>query len=88
MLFWQTLEYVPRVADLFEQARNSPNFQNLTHTRRLVELHKGRLRFPLASPDAQYSCDERYVPGGDDDTPLFILLCFAWANGVNAQQLE
>ncbi|KAF8056254.1 hypothetical protein HT031_006442 [Scenedesmus sp. PABB004] len=63
MLFWQQLEYVPTVADLFELATRNALFARLPNTRRLVEIAGGALRFPLMPPGrAQTECDESCDP--------------------------
>uniref|UniRef100_A0A383W8X9 Glycosyl transferase CAP10 domain-containing protein n=1 Tax=Tetradesmus obliquus TaxID=3088 RepID=A0A383W8X9_TETOB len=63
LLFWQQLEYVPSVADLFDQAQHNPMIANLPNTRRLVEIRRNVLRFPLMPPGRlQTDCDEGCDP--------------------------
>lgn len=58
LLFWQQLEYVPSVQDIFDQARNHPGIAKVPHTRRLVEIRNNTLRFPLMLPGKkQTECD-------------------------------
>eukprot|EP00878_Enallax_costatus_P039668 GHUV01045544.1.p1 GENE.GHUV01045544.1~~GHUV01045544.1.p1 ORF type:complete len:452 (+),score=103.73 GHUV01045544.1:108-1463(+) len=72
LLFWQQLEYIPTVQDLFHQARNHPSLRALPNTRRLVEIRNNIIRFPLMPEGPkQYYCD------GDCDPQLA-----GWVEGM------